>query len=232
MSNVIPKEQLSAYQRWELASFDAPPPPTAEEVIARLEKGNQEARLSAYTAGQEEGRAAGFEQGRAEGFEQGQTTGQEQGYAQGLADGRAQAAEEKAQLLQIAQLFSNEITHASERVASDVLELALDLSKAMLKSALNVRPELVIPVVSDAIRHLPTVQRPARLILHPSDAQLTKAMMADELDQAGWCVIEDPQMEPGGCRVETATNQIDASITTRWQRIAAALGKDSDWLAR
>jgi len=30
--------------------------------------------------------------------------------------------------------------------------------------------------------------------------------------------------------VETVTNQIDATTTTRWQRIAAALGKESDWL--
>ncbi|MGH8429807.1 MAG: FliH/SctL family protein, partial [Solimonas sp.] len=49
--------------------------------------------------------------------------------------------------------------------------------------------------------------------------------------QSGWCVVEDAQMERGGCRVETATNQIDASVATRWQRIAAALGKESDWLA-
>jgi flagellar assembly protein FliH len=35
----------------------------------------------------------------------------------------------------------------------------------------------------------------------------------------------------GSCRVETANNQIDASLPTRWKRLAAALGKDSDWLA-
>jgi flagellar assembly protein FliH len=31
--------------------------------------------------------------------------------------------------------------------------------------------------------------------------------------------------------VETANNQIDASVPTRWQRLLAALGKHSDWLA-
>jgi flagellar assembly protein FliH len=37
-------------------------------------------------------------------------------------------------------------------------------------------------------------------------------------------------MERGGCRIETASNQIDATIGTRWDRITAALGKDTDWL--
>ena len=231
MSSVIPKEQLTAFQRWELASFDAPPPPTPEEVVAKLELGNKEVRQAAYVAGLEEGRTAGFEQGRADGYEQGQTAGFEAGHAQGLAEGRALAAQENAQLLLMAQSFSSEINQISERLPVEVLELALDLSKAMLKNALNVRPELVIPIISDAIRHLPTVQQPARLFLNPDDSQLAKMMMGDELNQAGWCVVEDNQMARGGCRVETATNQIDASATTRWQRISAALNQESDWLA-
>jgi flagellar assembly protein FliH len=31
--------------------------------------------------------------------------------------------------------------------------------------------------------------------------------------------------------VETAHNQIDASLPTRWQRLTAAFGKPADWLA-
>lgn len=231
MSNVIPKEQLSAYQRWELASFDAPPPPTPEEILARLEKGNQEARLAAYTAGLEEGRAAGFEQGQSEGLQQGLVRGHEQGYAQGLQEGRAQGADEVARFRQIAQLFNTEIAQASENMASEVLDLALNLTKAMLKNALEVRPELVLPVISDAIHHLPTVKQPARLYLHPADAEITRTIMGDELRQSGWTIVEDAHIERGGCKIDTPTNQVDASINTRWQRISAALGKETGWLA-
>ncbi|RJG05959.1 flagellar assembly protein FliH [Noviherbaspirillum cavernae] len=231
MSNVIPKEQLSAYQRWELASFDEPPPPTPEEVTARLEQGNRATRLAAYATGLEEGRAAGIEQGRAEGFEQGRAAGIEQGHAEGLAQGRAQAEAERQQLQEVAATFGNEIAHASERIAHDVLDLALDLAKAMLKNALNVRPELVIPIVGDAIRYLPSVQQPALLFLHPDDARLVRELMGDELEKAAWRIVDDAHMARGGCRVETSSNQIDATMTTRWQRIAAALGKESDWLA-
>lgn len=230
MSNFIPKEQLSAYQRWELASFDSPPPPTQEELAAQREQGINEARVRAYAVGVEEGRAAGYEQGHAQGMEEGHAAGLTKGHAQGLEEGRLQAKEEAAQLQRIAIAFQSEVTQASERVAVDVLDLALDLSKAMLKNALKVRPELLIPVIGDAIRYLPTVQQPALLFLQSDDALLVKQIMGDELDQSGWRVVEDPHMQRGGCRVETASNQIDASAATRWKRIAAALGKELDWL--
>lgn len=242
MSNVIPKEKQTAYQRWELASFGDDRPSarkqgaqgaakTAEQLAAdeaaRQIEEHQRAleaeRLAAYHAGLEEGRTAGFEQGNAAGIEQGR--------ADGLAQGRAEAADERTQLQQIAQTFSDEVAQAGERIAVDVLNLALDLSKAMLKTALNLRPELVIPVVAEAIRYLPTVQQPALLTLHPDDAQLVTNQLGNELSKSGWRVVEDAQLERGGCRVETASNQIDATATSRWQRIAAALGKDSDWLA-
>lgn len=242
MSSVIPKEKLTAYQRWELASFSDERPGVAKKEVqaaaktagqlaaeesARQAEEHQRAmeaeRLAAYHAGLEEGRSAGFEQGKVAGFEQ--------GHADGLAQGRAEAAEERSQLQQIAQTFGDEVAQAGERIAVDVLNLALDLSKAMLKTALNLRPELVIPVVAEAIRYLPTVQQPALLTLHPDDAQLVNSQLGNELSKAGWRVVEDVRMERGGCRVETASNQIDATATSRWQRIAAALGKDSDWLA-
>jgi flagellar assembly protein FliH len=78
---------------------------------------------------------------------------------------------------------------------------------------------------------LPSLQQPALLFLHPADVLLVNTLMGDQLSKAGWRVVEDGQMARGGCRVETASNQIDASAPSRWQRIAAALGKTSDWLA-
>ena len=55
--------------------------------------------------------------------------------------------------------------------------------------------------------------------------------MGDELARAGWRLLDEAAMERGGCRIETATNQIDAATSSRWQRIAASLGKDEQWLA-
>ncbi|MFX5705399.1 FliH/SctL family protein [Acinetobacter baumannii] len=48
--------------------------------------------------------------------------------------------------------------------------------------------------------------------------------------QQGWKIEEDAHLDRGGCRVETRTNQIDATTPTRWQRLGESLSKQLDWL--
>jgi len=217
----VPKEQQSAYQRWEMASF-GDDRPGAFQNDRRTPAAN-----AASVAQLAEQIAAARESARLEGY----AAGLAQGREIGLDEGRAQAAQEKIHLRQIAETFGFEVAQANEAIAQDMLDLALDLAKAMLKTALDVRPERIMPIVGEAIRYLPTLQQPALLFLHPADALLVRQQMGDELAKAGWRIAEDVQLERGGCRVETASNQIDATASTRWQRLAAALGKESDWLA-
>src|SRR6476661_628546 len=164
MTAVLPKEQMSAYQRWEIASFGDERPAAVKETAAEIAKQNAEQIARLREQAQLEGYAAGLEQGRAE----------------ALAAGRAAAAQDIEHLRSIAAAFGSEVAQANETIAADMLDLALDLSKAMLKTALAVRPQLVLPVVSEAIRYLPTLQQPALLFLHPNDAALVRGHMEDE----------------------------------------------------
>jgi flagellar assembly protein FliH len=225
MSSVIPKEQQTAYQRWELASFGddrpshQPPPPSpkplapeppSEEAIARLNEQLALLREDARTQGYDDGIAAGR--------------------AAGLIEGREQADDELLRLRRLADTFGNEISRANAVIADDLLNLALNIAKAMLKTAFLVKPELVLPIVGEAIRYLPSLQQPALLFLHPDDIPLVQDRMSDELTKAGWRIAEDTALERGGCRIETASNQIDATTTSRWERIAASVGKDTSWM--
>jgi flagellar assembly protein FliH len=226
-NSIIPKEQQSAYQRWEMASFGDDRPgaqaakqpvivaPTAEEVA--LIRAN--AKVEAYTIGEAKGKQNGYAEGLA------------RGKAQALAEGREQTAKELAFMREISATFGEAINQADISVAQDMLDLALDLAKALLKTALAVRPELVLIVIRDAIDQLPSLQQPALLYLHPEDTLLVKEHIGDELTKSGWKLMEDPQLARGGCRIDTPSNQIDADTGSRWRRLAAALGKDLDWLA-
>lgn len=214
MSSILPKEKQSAYERWELASFaeddtnvrgGAHMHAPSKQSQEHAEKLRQEAKAG-YDAGFAEGRNAG------------------------LVAGRADAARELIPIKQVAAAFAAEVDRANETVAQDMLTLALDLAKAMLKTSLEVKPELVLPIVGEAIRYLPSLQQPALLFLNPQDAAIVKEHMGDELTQSGWRIAEEAQMKRGGCRVETASNQIDASMETRWQRIAEALSQDTSWI--
>jgi flagellar assembly protein FliH len=211
---IIPKEQQSAYQRWEMASFGDSRPSARAESAAQATRVSIEEQAEIREAAQERGYAIGLAEGRSEGLRQ------------GLAD----AAAETAHLRSIVTALGSEVSRADELIAGDVLILALDLAKAMLKTSLTARPELVLPIVSEAIRYLPVLQQPAVLFLHPDDVMVVNEHMRDELNKAGWRVAEDMHMVRGGCRIDTASNQIDATIETRWHRLAEALGQNSAWL--
>ena len=43
-------------------------------------------------------------------------------------------------------------------------------------------------------------------------------------------LIEDLQIEQGGCRVEVSGSEVDATLATRWHRVIEAIGTRSDWL--
>ena len=59
-----------------------------------------------------------------------------------------------------------------------------------------------------------------------------REQLGDELGKAGWRIVEDAKLARGGAMLQTAATQIDATIATRWQRLAAALGQSSEWVAK
>ena len=245
----IPKEQQTAYQRWELRSFGDSRP----SVVAQREREQEEARAIAaeeaaaqaevqeaeYSEGEQtrapdypsdEELAAIREQARQQGYDAGFKAGHEEGMAQALDEQRATTEQAIAPVRQIADNFSTALREADQAISNEVLELALHLAKGMIKTALRVKPELILPIVREAIEYLPVLQQPALLILNPEDASVVREGIAEELDKGGWRVIDDPSIERGGCKVDTASNQIDATVTSRWQRLSLALGKDIDWI--
>jgi flagellar assembly protein FliH len=210
-SSVIRKEDQPACQPWEISSFEGDP----QAVTNANRPGITLPTIEQITQIQEQARQEGYGIGLAE----------------GLAEGRKKAALEAARLSSLADTFTTEVSKADEIISQQVLDLSIDLARALLKSALAIRPELVIPIVKEAVRYLPALHQPALLFLNPDDGVLVRDRIGDELTKMGWQLADDATLEPGSCRVETANNQIDASLPTRWQRLTAALSKHSDWLA-
>jgi len=240
----LPKEQQSAYQRWEMASFGDERPSTLARRVAEaapdaahaaasvpgLPPGFSLPSVEELEAMREAARQEGFAQGLDEGRAQGQQEGHAQGYADGAAAGQRAAAEELEHLRSMAASFADAVTQADETIAKDVLELALRLARGMVRTGFDVRPELILAVVRDAIDQLPVLQQPVVLALHPLDAELVRHGMADELSKGGWRIVENASIARGGCKVETATNQIDAQAAARWNRLTHALGANVEWL--
>ena len=233
---VIPKELQSAYQRWEMASFNKRPaaaqaqqaPAPAAEALPQVVLPSVEEIEAMREAARQDGYAQGLQEGR----EQGYAEGRAQGYADGAEAGQIESNAELEHVRAIAATFGDAVAGADETIAADVLELALRLARGMVRTAFDVRPELIVPIVREAIGYLPVLQQPALLSLHPEDALIVRQSMADELTKGGWRIIEDASIARGGCKVETASNQIDAQAQARWHRLTHALGANIEWMGQ
>ncbi len=233
----------TAYQRWELASLreefaarkttltPTHPAPDKPKLNQAAVDAAVAARLAQeMLAAREAGRQAGYQAGYETGLQEGRTTGLREGQEQGLAESRQELAARSDVLDQLALALHEQIREAREAMAEQMLALALDMARAVLKSALAVKPGLLLPLIDDALNSLPALQLPATLLLHPQDLELFEHARGEQFRQAGWRLRADSQIEPGGCRIETGSNLIDATLPTRWRRLLDALGQDGDWL--
>lgn len=209
-------EQQTAYQRWEMSSFGQEGGAAGTFNHAKRKEANAKSQVAGV-----------LESIRQEAF----TKGVQEGFAVGMAKAKEVSAQQAQQFLALTAAFEQALVANDQKIEEDILDLALDIAKAMLKTKLTIDRETVIPVVREAIHYSPYVQKPARIFVHQEDAKILRAMMGEELSEQTWQIQEDNNIERGGCVVETGTNQIDATNATRWTRICEALSKNNDWLA-
>lgn len=232
--NYIPKEKLTAYERYELAAFDAPPEPPPATVESHELPDSQLPVTPLPTAEElehihEEARQAGHNAGYAEGREQGYSQGYTEGHAAGRDEGLAEVRAQAARLAALAEQLDGAARHLDQTVADDVLALALEVARQVIRQALRVKPELLLAVVREALVALPHAERPL-LYLHPDDATLVREHLGEQIQHAGWRVVEDMSVPPGGCRVEAGSSEVDGTLASRWKRTLDAIGLHQDWL--
>lgn len=209
-------------RRWQLTSFDpAPPPPEPQFDSAAFEAELQQLRDQAHN----QGIASGHVAGQAVGYQAGYEHGRIKGYEDGQALGRAEADRVAA----VATAFKTAID-GTETALSDVLiELALDIARQVVRQHIQQDKAALIEPARELLRAEPALAGAPQLIVSPTDLPTVETYLADELTARGWTVRTDPSIEPGGCRAQAGSGEADASLGTRWERVAAALGKVSTW---
>lgn len=211
MSSVlIPKEELTAFQRWELASFDQP----------STGRTGAHGKIELATV-------AELEQIRQQAYDEGYAQGQEAGYAAGAQQMRTEIGQVQA----VMQQLHGELNQVDAQLAQSLLDLALEVARKMSAETLQAKPEAILGVVSEAIGSLPHFNQHAHLVLHPEDAELVRKHMGDQLAHSSWKLMSDSRITRGGCRVETAHTRVDATVEARWKRIVESIGQDKSWLA-
>jgi flagellar assembly protein FliH len=207
MSNaVIPEESLTAWQRWELGSFDQ--------------------KKSAPAGSQKSAHAGNLP--TAADVERIHLDAHKQGYDAGYEEGTARARMEALRLHTLVEQLDGALGDFDQQVAEALLRLSLEIARQVVRQEIVVRPAVILEVVREALTQLP--HQHAAIYLHPEDASLVRSYLGDQLAHLGHRIFEETGLARGGLRMEAGGSHLDASVATRWRRIIEGMGAAGDWI--
>jgi len=208
MSNVIiPKENLTAWQRWELGGFD---------------------QNKAAPAAPQKKAAAASHLPTAEDVERIHRDAHKQGYDAGYEEGTARARMEALRLHTLVEQLEAALGEFDQRVAEELLALSLEVARQVLRQTIAARPTAILDVVREALAQLP--HQHAAVYLHPEDASLVRSYLGDQLAHLGHRILEEPGLSRGGLRMEAGGSHLDASVEMRWKRVIEGMGATGEWV--
>jgi flagellar assembly protein FliH len=206
-------EEMSAWERWEMASFDPPKPAARPEPEAPpappppQPEAPPEPKVKLPTADEVE---QIYQQAR------------EEGYRVGFNEGQQAALSEAQKIGALVQKLDDAIVGMEGEVAEELLALSLEVARQVVRETVRLQPEAIRTVIQEALLQLP--HQHATIYLHPADAALVRIHLGDQLAHAGHRIQDDPALQRGDCQIEAGNTRVDATLENRWQRVVASLG--------
>ncbi len=161
-------------------------------------------------------RQSGYEEGRA------------QGYADAAAEVRRAAQQARAADLQRLEFILARMQARFEELtaqgADALLDLAIEIAAQVLRREVRTQRDAILPVVREALALVTESHGHPTVRLSSADFIFVRDALAEDGHLRGCRFVEDPTIEPGGCRVDTSQLEIDATIATRWRRTLEVLG--------
>lgn len=189
MSKIIRSEDLADCQTW---------------LVPEVKHGAGAARTRPLTARQ---------------LEEIQARARQEGYQEGLREGREAGMKEMQAHIRTLESLVNSLdkpfTELDDAVETQLAELAMLVTRQLVRRELKTEPEQVIAVMREALSALPVAARNVRLLLHPDDGALVRDTLSLGEGSERIRIVDDPVMTRGGCRVLSDSSQIDATVEAR-----------------
>jgi flagellar assembly protein FliH len=216
-SRFIADEDIENAAPWDFGAVD-----TASLLLARQVKARDEvAERARAEVARQDGFADGFKQGRAHAALDAQNTIND--FIKNQGD---DAAKGFAALFESAQ---RQLDDAQQTIAQGILELACELSRQILRQELSINPNVLQPVIREALGLLISESKGATVRLNPIDLDVLQGALAAEFATLSLTLLPDPIVERGGCLVEAGGTVIDGTLQKRWMRAVANLGLELPW---
>ena len=169
-----------------------------------------------------------------------------EGYAQGLAEGQAQAQQQWQQRMDdhirgagresaqrvdgVLQELEENFKQMQSGMAQELLNLACDIARQVVRQELRSQPQALLPVIREALDMLVDESRPVTVRLNPADFEvLDQPLRAEHGAHSRIQWVGDASIAAGDVKVECGGAEIDGGLDKRWRRAVAALGLVSTW---
>lgn len=216
-SRFIPGEEIGSVAQWRFGDVDV-------EALSAIER--ERVRLDAEAQARD---ALARQQGYAEGFEQGRLQAEQDAQRRLEAYLQGQGQEAAARLAQVISSAGAQMDEAAQQMARAVLELGCEVARAVLRQELSVNPNVLQPLIREALSVLAEQGKAASVRLHPVDLDMMGETLRAEFASLSLSLVPDAGLTPGGCLVSSAGTVVDATLQGRWQRALAQIGLQSVW---
>lgn len=231
--DLLRASETTAFALWQMPAFDdgaanvvqagdAPEALEAEQIEAdepQVEvedvavEAVQPLTLEEVEAVRQDAYNEGFSTGEKEGFQAGQLRARQE--ADAALQPRLQALESIMQ-----QLF-DPIAGQDQAIEHMLLDLVCKISTEVIRRELVLDSSQIGKVIREALKLLPLDDGQVRIYINPQDFDTLKKLR--ERHEESWRILEDDNLQPGGCRIGTRNRQIDASVETRLQTMMQQL---------
>jgi flagellar assembly protein FliH len=162
------------------------------------------------------------EQGHAEGLEKGLVEGREQGRQEALKEASQRFEKLDEAWTSAAADWEQQKERVFDEARSDVLELALRLAERVIHRTIEVDPTVIADRLDAALQ---SILQPLELAvrIHGQDREVLERtlprLLAELPKLKNVTLIDDEQIERGGCVITYGQGRIDATIHTALRRI-------------
>jgi flagellar assembly protein FliH len=212
----IPGEEIGAVAQWRFGDVDS-------ASILMREQSDQSEDAAKAEITRQQGYAEGFVQGRAQAMLETQRQINEFTSNQGK-----EAARQFAALLESAR---TQLDTAEQMAAQGVLELACELARQVLRHEISGNPNVLLPVIREALGMLFADSRSVQVKLNPMDLDVLQDIVREEFPNVPLALSADPSITRGGCVIEAGGTVVDGRLEKRWARAISQLGQNMTWEA-
>lgn len=236
-------QAVGIYQRWTPPSFDEPAPPPAPQELAPpepepateppvvepppVEAAPEPEPIPEPSPEELLDEEPVFQLPTAEDIERIHEEARKEGYAAGYEEGTARGRIEAMHFHGLVEGLEKSLTTLDQEVAEEILAMAAELARQMVRHTITARPETITDLLREALGQMP--QTHAQIHLNPEDVEMAREYLGEHMAHAGHRLVEDATISRGGVRIEAAGSQIDATVQTRWRRIMDNLGRHIPW---